>query len=112
MTETAEAMKMMADGFALLAKGFTAMVNQMNAAAVPAVAAKTATSNVDTRTVTLPEAARRLGLSRSTIDRLCGAGELKFVKDRRTGYRRITVEGINDYYRRKCAEAKKLNEAA
>ena len=108
MNETAEAMKMMSDGFALLAKGFAEMVKRMSETTVPAAV----TDNEDTRTVTLPEAAKRLGLSRSTIDRLCEAGELEFVKDRRSGYRRVTVAGIVAYHRRRHEEAKKMKEAA
>ena len=110
MNETAEAMKMMSDGFALLAKGFAEMVKRMSETTATTVVA--ATGDEDTRTVTLPEAAKRLGLSRSTIDRLCEAGELEFVKDRRSGYRRITVAGIVAYHRRRHDEAKKMKEAA
>ena len=112
MNETADAMKMMSEGFELLAKGFAAMMKQMSETTVPAAVAKTATGDEDTRTVTLPEAAKRLGLSRSTIDRLCEAGELEFVKDRRSGYRRITVAGIVAYHRRRHEEAKKMKAAA
>ena len=110
--ETADAMKMMSEGFELLAKGFAAMMKQMSETTVPAVVATTTTDNEDTRTVTLPEAAKRLGLSRSTIDRLCEAGELEFVKDRRSGYRRVTVAGIVAYHRRRHEEAKRIKEAA
>lgn len=110
MNETAEAMKMMSDGFALLAKGFAEMVKRVSETTATTVVA--ATGDEDTRTVTLPEAAKRLGLSRSTIDRLCEAGELEFVKDRRSGYRRITVAGIVAYHRRRHDEAKKMKEAA
>lgn len=109
MNETAtDAMKMMSDGFALLAKGFAEVMKRMSETTVPAAV----TDNEDTRTVTLPEAAKRLGLSRSTIDRLCEAGELEFVKDRRSGYRRVTVAGIVAYHRRRHEEAKKMKEAA
>ena len=108
MNETTDAMKMMTDGFTLLAKGFAEMVKRMNETTVPTAV----TDNEDTRTVTLPEAAKRLGLSRSTIDRLCEAGELEFVKDRRSGYRRVTVAGIVAYHRRRHEEAKKMKEAA
>lgn len=112
MNETTDAMKMMTDGFTLLAKGFAEMVKRMSETTVPAAVAKTATGDEDTRTVTLPEAAKRLGLSRSTIDRLCEAGELEFVRDRRSGYRRITVAGIVAYHRRRHEETKKMKEAA
>ena len=101
---------MMSDGFALLAKGFAEMVKRMSETTATTVVA--ATDDEDTRTVTLPEAAKRLGLSRSTIDRLCEAGELEFVKDRRSGYRRVTVAGIVAYHRRRHEEAKKMKEAA
>ena len=112
MNETTDAMKMMTEGFELLAKGFAEMVKRMSETTVPAAVAKTATGDEDTRTVTLPEAAKRLGLSRSTIDRLCEAGELEFVKDRRSGYRRITVAGIQAYHDRRREDAKKMKEAA
>ena len=112
MNNTQDAMKMMTDGFALLAKGFAEVMKRMNETTVPTAVIKTATGDEDTRTVTLPEAAKRLGLSRSTIDRLCEAGELEFVKDRRSGYRRITVAGIVAYHRRRHEEAKKMKEAA
>ena len=110
MNETAEAMKMMSDGFELLAKGFAEMVKRVSETTATTVVA--ATGDEDARTVTLPEAAKRLGLSRSTIDRLCEAGELEFVKDRRSGYRRGTGAGIVAYHRRRHEEAKKMKEAA
>lgn len=112
MNETQEAVMMMSEGFELLAKGFAEMVKRMNETAAAAVAVKTEPSDEDTRTVTLPEAAKRLGLSRSTIDRLCAAGELEFVKDSETGYRRITVAGIVAYHHRRREGARKMREAA
>ena len=112
MNETAEAMKMMSDGFALLAKGFAEMVKRMSETTVPAAVAKTATVDEDTCTVTLPVAAKKLGLSRSTIDRLCAAGELEYIRDPRSGYRRITLPGIRAYHRRHLEDAKKMKEAA
>jgi len=111
MKEATDAMKMMSDGFELLAKGFAEMVRRMEAEKTPATPAK-AKDNADTRTVTLPEAAKRLGVSRSTIDRLCEAGLLEFVKDRRTGYRRITVAGILTYHRQLHEDAKRMKVAA
>ena len=110
MNETTDAMKMMSDGFALLAKGFAEMVKRMNE--TTATTAVATTGDEHTRTVTLPEAAKQLGLSRSTIDRLCAAGELEYTRDPRSGYRRITLAGIRAYHRRHLEDAKKMKEAA
>jgi len=111
MKEATDTMKMMSDGFELLAKGFAEMVKRLETANVPATPAE-AMGDADTCTVTLPEAAKRLGISRSQVDRLCKAGELEYTMDRRTGYRRVTTAGIVAYHRRLHENAKRMKEAA
>jgi len=111
MKEVKEAVTMMSEGFELLAKGFAELVKRIETTNA-SIASTKAKSDADTRTVTLPEAAKRLGVSRSTIDRLCEAGQLEFVKDRRTGYRRITVAGILTYHRQLHEDAKRMKVAA
>jgi len=98
MTDTEAAMKMMSEGFALLAKGFAAVVADLDGA--ERHGGRTRTDDGDTRTCTLPEAGKRLGCSRATISRLCEAGELQYTKDPKSGYRRVVVKSIADHYHR------------
>jgi len=52
----------------------------------------------DTKTCNLPQAAKMLGVSRTTIDRLCRVGKLRYVKDDDSGYRRVVVSSIKAYF--------------
>ena len=97
------------EGFSLLAAGLTAALkclNEANVAQLIASKASPATSPLEnTRTCTLPEAAERLGVSRSTIDRLCKDGELNVTVDPRSGWRRVIDDSILDYFRRHKKQA-------
>lgn len=55
------------------------------------------------KNLTVVEAAERLGVSRTTIYRLLGDGELKSMKVRRS--RRIPVDAIERYERRQMRKA-------
>jgi|GEM_PF-3730271 len=103
-----DAIKMMNEGFALMTKGLASMVESCKEDKV----ANTDTGIMDTKTCTLEDAAKLLGCSRSTISRLCDAGELKYTKDPRSGYRRVITTSIAGYHHRLCEEAQKVKEAA
>jgi len=103
MNDAEKAMKMMVDGFTLVANGLTTVVSILSEK-------KEVDYNVrhqgpnraddDVRTCTLQEAAKRLNCSRTTISRLCDAGKLQYTKDPRSGYRRVVVKSITDYFHR------------
>lgn len=95
---TPESIKIIAEGFALISRGLLAFAKDITSVARPIDCPCDATN--DTRTCTLPEAAKRLNLSRSTISRLCETGELKCIKSARSGYRRVVVSSISEYYQR------------
>ena len=100
MTTIAESLKIMSEGASLFARGI-AMVAQCIAENAAEKHDAPAPALLDCfETCTLPEAAKRLNLSRSTISRLCETGELKYIKDARSGYRRIAVSSIGDYFKR------------
>lgn len=100
MQDIDKSLKMMSEGASLFAQGI-AMVAKCVAENAAEKHNAPAPALLDCfETCTLPEAAKRLNLSRSTISRLCETGELRYIKDARSGYRRIAVSSIGDYFKR------------
>lgn len=86
----------MARGITLFAEGLIGYIGNLPTAMaipVPQMVTRYGAEN-DLSTCTLVEAAKMIGMSRSTIDRLCDGGKIEYIQNPNSKYRRILTSSL------------------
>lgn len=100
-----ESKEKMIRGIALFSEGLIGYIGSLPETAGISVSSPTVTpADDDLSTCNLVEAAKMIGMSRSKIDRLCDAGEIEYIKDPNSQYRRVRINSLRRWIRSRTTQ--------